>query len=264
MEDSGKIDAAADQSLDQIRAGDRTGQIGALGQIRRRGFVRREAELERHRVFAQDVGQAFQFAVRRREERHAIALLHHGSCASATATCMLPWKAMDGRVRDVRRLRRPDPARADRSAARGRDGFRNPPNAKKFAAASSAASAAGRGASTGARPRHGSAPARRERRRRRRARSSSDCSRGSSSAAANSQPGNSAPCARLLGQAAECCASEIFITERCDSTSKRRMDSISSPKNSMRSGRAFSAGNTSRMPPRMEYSPTISTGSRRS
>ena len=37
-----------------------------------------------------------------------------------------------------------------------------------------------------------------------------------------------------------------------------------SPKNSIRSGLAFSAGKTSRIPPRIEYSPTISTGSRRS
>ena len=58
--------------------------------------------------------------------------------------------------------------------------------------------------------------------------------------------------------------SSTFRTERCDSTSKRRMDSTWSPNRSMRTGFGDSGEKTSRMPPRTEYSPTISTGSRRS
>ena len=77
MLESGKIDAAADQAFDQIGVGHGAGEVGALGQIRRRGFVGGEAQLEGHGVFAQDVGQAFEFAVRRREERDAIAVLDH-------------------------------------------------------------------------------------------------------------------------------------------------------------------------------------------
>ena len=73
---SGKIDPRRTSPFDQIGAGDRTGQIGALGQIGRGGFIGRQAQLKRHRIFAQNVGQPLQFAVRRREERHAIALLH--------------------------------------------------------------------------------------------------------------------------------------------------------------------------------------------
>ena len=46
--------------------------------------------------------------------------------------------------------------------------------------------------------------------------------------------------------------------------SNLRIDSISSPKNSTRTGCACSGENTSRIPPRIEYSPTISTGSLRS
>ena len=59
-------------------------------------------------------------------------------------------------------------------------------------------------------------------------------------------------------------ASFTFSTDRCVSTSNRRMESISSPKNSTRTGWFDSAGKTSRIPPRTEYSPVISTGSRRS
>ena len=44
-------------------------------------------------------------------------------------------------------------------------------------------------------------------------------------------------------------------SERCDSTSKGRIDSISSPKNSMRTGSVASVGKTSRMPPRTLNSP---------
>src|SRR5437660_1185605 len=44
--------------------------------------------------------------------------------------------------------------------------------------------------------------------------------------------------------------------------SKRRMDSIRSPNSSMRIGLEASAGKISKIPPRSEYSPTISTGSR--
>ena len=58
--------------------------------------------------------------------------------------------------------------------------------------------------------------------------------------------------------------SSTFSTDRCDSTSKRRMDSTWSPNRSMRTGFCDSGENTSRIPPRTEYSPTISTGSRRS
>ena len=73
----GKNNAAADQAADEICVGDRASHIGAFGQIRRCGFVRREPQLERHGVFAEDVGETFQFAVRRREESHAIPLLDH-------------------------------------------------------------------------------------------------------------------------------------------------------------------------------------------
>ena len=52
-------------------------------------------------------------------------------------------------------------------------------------------------------------------------------------------------------------------SERCDSTSKGRIDSISSPKNSMRTGSVESVGKTSRMPPRTLNSPGTSTTSAR-
>ena len=58
----GEDGAAADQSLDQIRVGDGAGQIGALGEIGRGGFVGGESELEGHGVFAQNVGEAFELA----------------------------------------------------------------------------------------------------------------------------------------------------------------------------------------------------------
>ena len=54
-----------------------TGQISPLGQIRRRRFVGRQAQLEGHRVFAQDIGQAFKLSVRGCEESHAITALDH-------------------------------------------------------------------------------------------------------------------------------------------------------------------------------------------
>ena len=57
--------------------------------------------------------------------------------------------------------------------------------------------------------------------------------------------------------------SSTLSTERWVSTSNRRIDSTWSPKNSMRTGLGDSGEKTSRMPPRTEYSPTISTGSRR-
>jgi hypothetical protein len=58
--------------------------------------------------------------------------------------------------------------------------------------------------------------------------------------------------------------SSILSTDRCDSTSNRRIDSTWSPNRSMRTGFVASGEKTSRIPPRSEYSPTISTGSRRS
>ncbi len=69
--------AAADEALDQISVGHGSGEVGALGQIRRGGFVGREAQLEGHRVFAQDVGQTFELAIGGREEGHAIAGFDH-------------------------------------------------------------------------------------------------------------------------------------------------------------------------------------------
>ena len=52
-------------------------------------------------------------------------------------------------------------------------------------------------------------------------------------------------------------------SERCDSTSNGRIDSISSPKNSMRTGSVASVGKTSRIPPRELNSPGTSTTSAR-
>ena len=72
----GKHHAAADQPFHQVGARDGPGEIRALRQIVGRGFVGREAQLERNRVFAQDVGQALQLAVGRRKERHAMPSLH--------------------------------------------------------------------------------------------------------------------------------------------------------------------------------------------
>ena len=69
-------DAALDSPFDQIGARDGAGQIGAFREIGGRGLTGVEAELERHPVFRQDVGQAFEFTVGRREERHAPATLH--------------------------------------------------------------------------------------------------------------------------------------------------------------------------------------------
>ena len=51
-------------------------------------------------------------------------------------------------------------------------------------------------------------------------------------------------------------ASATFIMLRCVSTSKRRIDSIRSPNSSIRTGFDASAGKMSRMPPRSEYSPS--------
>ena len=52
-------------------------------------------------------------------------------------------------------------------------------------------------------------------------------------------------------------------SERWDSTSNGRIDSISSPKNSMRTGSVASVGKTSRIPPRTLNSPGTSTTSAR-
>ena len=52
-------------------------------------------------------------------------------------------------------------------------------------------------------------------------------------------------------------------SERWDSTSKGRIDSISSPKNSMRTGSVASVGKTSRIPPLELNSPGTSTTSAR-
>jgi hypothetical protein len=76
------------------------------------------------------------------------------------------------------------------------------------------------------------------------------------------QPGYIEPC-RGCSSSGRISASGTFTIDRWVSTSKRRMDSISSPKNSMRSGLALSAPNTSRIPPRIENSPTAPTGSSR-
>ncbi len=65
-----------------------------------------------------------------------------------------------------------------------------------------------------------------------------ECSRGSSSADANSQPGKFPP-VRGCSVNGSTRASVTFRMERWLSTSNLRIDSISSPKNSMRSGRAL-------------------------
>jgi hypothetical protein len=65
-------------SLDQVSVRDRTREVRPLGQILRGGFVRCEPQLKWHRVFLQNVREPFEFAVRRREEGDAIALLDHG------------------------------------------------------------------------------------------------------------------------------------------------------------------------------------------
>ncbi len=72
----GKNDAAPDQSFDQERAGGGARDVGTLGEIRPRGVGGIEAQLEGNRVLLENIGQAFQFAGRSREEDHAIAALH--------------------------------------------------------------------------------------------------------------------------------------------------------------------------------------------
>ena len=59
--------------------GRRAGQVGALGQIRRRRFGLLETELVGHAVLVEDVGQALDFAGGGREERDAIARFHQGA-----------------------------------------------------------------------------------------------------------------------------------------------------------------------------------------
>ena len=99
-----KDGAAADLSFNQVSAGDGTGEIGALGEIRRRGFIRSEAELERNRVFAQNIRQTFQLAIRRGEERDSKPLLDHG--AGFGHGDLHAAVKRHGRARaDVRRLR---------------------------------------------------------------------------------------------------------------------------------------------------------------
>ena len=54
-------------------------------------------------------------------------------------------------------------------------------------------------------------------------------------------------------------ARSILRSERCVMTSKARIDSTSSPKNSTRIGSSAPNGYTSRIPPRMLNCPTLST-----
>ena len=54
-------------------------------------------------------------------------------------------------------------------------------------------------------------------------------------------------------------SSVTSVSVRCVWGSKRRIDSTSSPKNSMRTGLRSSGGKTSRMSPRSEKVPTSST-----
>ena len=62
-------------ALDDECAGELARQIHALGQIRRGLLARIDAELERHAIFLQNVGDALEFAGRRREVDYAAAAL---------------------------------------------------------------------------------------------------------------------------------------------------------------------------------------------
>ena len=269
---------------DQERADHRPRHVGTLRHKVRGAAGRLDAELERNRVLLQDVGQPLQFAGRGAEEHRAASALHHvarlgdghrhiaveghrrprgdfqlglpgaqrefGECNLSGLAELL----LELRPSQEQPLRRAEPGspRLDPGVST----IDPPPRCSRSGSSqtmtilsASAASVPWRGLTSGVR--------------------NSQPGNSSSSPGAASRPASSRSLANssrdlghsAMGSSVHC---STFNTERCDSASNNRIDSTRSPRNSTRTGRGDSGEKTSRMPPRTEYSPTISTGSLRS
>ncbi len=85
------------RALNQENVRRRPAHIRAPGEIFGRALVLIETELIQHAVLVHDVGDPFDFARGGAEEHHACPCSTRLR-ASAIATCMLPWNAIEGRV----------------------------------------------------------------------------------------------------------------------------------------------------------------------
>jgi len=92
----GQHHAFANGALDQVGAGHAARQVRAFGERGTAIGARVETQLVRDLVLLQDVRQPLEFADGGREEGDPVAFSTR-VLASATATCMLPWKAVEGR-----------------------------------------------------------------------------------------------------------------------------------------------------------------------
>ncbi len=270
-----------DQPLHQVDAGDGAGHVGALGQVGRGGIELLQPQLVGHAVFVEDIGHPFDFAGRRGEKGHPVAALppacgprrwppaccRERSCEGRVAMCRpadshrapadlqflrataagdaaaCRSQILPAEVRSARD-RRPASVRSAPAASRSAPPRRGPAPVRPTPRPDGPAARRPRHV---ARPDHGRQqfPAR-ERLAGRRQVAARDVRLAHQLAQFHQQSRaiSGIPSAVVAVQ------SSIFSTDRCDSTSKRRIDSTWSPNRSMRTGLAASGENTSRMPPR--------------